>query len=261
MDYVPLCQPWPTSCVNWNGVDPAVTGTAVQAASEWLWALSGRQFGSCEVQLRPCAESCDIGNGWWWNGGTWPAAPLGPGFILAACGCGVSRCSCGDVSELNLKHPVQSITKVIVDEDELAEGTDWVLYDGFRLVRVGGRWPRCQDWTIPVSGIGAWSVFAVYGFPVPTLGEMAMGEAAREFGLACTPDAQCALPSRVTSVVRNGITQSFATLTDLYEAGATGLPVTDRFIDAVNPGRIRDRVAIWNPDDYDTPRRPGGATW
>lgn len=261
MDYVPVCEPWPVGCVDWSGVNPAATGAAVQGASEWLWALSGRQFGSCPVLLRPCREDCDVGpRGWWWDGWSWPTDRFTPGWLAAACGSCSAGCACSATSVLNLAHPVQSISQVLVDGVELP-ASGYALYDGFRLVRVDGTWPTCQDWNVPVSGVGAWSVLAPYGFPVPTLGELAMGEAAREFALACTPDATCRLPSRVTSVVRQGVTHNFATLAELAEADATGLPLVDRFIDAVNPGHIRHRPGIWNPDDFATPRRPGPAHW
>jgi hypothetical protein len=99
------------------------------------------------------------------------------------------------MSSVLFRHPVQSVTQVLVD-GIVIPASGYALYDGNRLVRVDGTWPACQDWQIPVSGAGAWSVTVVYGFP-----------------------------------------------------------------DAVNPGRIRQRVAIWNPDDFDTPRRPGAGHW
>jgi hypothetical protein len=261
MEYVPLCDPWPVGCVDWTGVNPAATGQAVAASSEWLWALSGRQFGSCPVLLRPCRDDCPIGSGgWWWDGWSWPADRYTPGWLGFACGSCAGPCSCSSMSSIRFRHPVQAVTTVLIDGVELP-ASGYALYDGNRLVRVDGTWPACQDWQVPVSGAGAWSVTVVYGFPVPQLGELAMGEAAREFGLACTTGATCRLPSRVSSVVRQGVTQNFATLKELIDAGATGLPIVDQFIDAVNPGRIRQRVGIWNPDDFDTPRRPGAGHW
>ncbi len=261
MDYVPLCDPWPVSCVDWTGIEPTVTGSAVAAASEWLWALSGRQFGSCPVLLRPCRDDCDTGpGGWWWDGWSWPADRFTPGWLGAACGVCTGACSCSATSEVVFKHPVQSVTEVLVD-GLVVPASGYALYHGHRLVRVDGTWPTCQDWQVPVSGVGAWSVTAVYGFPVPELGKLGMGEAAREFGLACTPGAVCRLPSRVQSVVRQGVTQNFASLKELADAGATGLPVVDRFVDAVNPGHIRQRPGIWNPDDFVDRSRPGAGHW
>lgn len=261
MDYVPLCDPWPVSCVNWDGISPAATGEAVQAASEWLWALSGRQFGSCPVVLRPCREDCNIGpGGWWWGGWSWPDNQWSPGWLAAACGTCGGSCSCNATSKVVFKHPVQSVTQVIVD-GVVVPASGYALYDGITLVRIGGTWPTCQDWHVPVSGAGAWSVEVVYGLAVPGLGAMAMGEAAREFGLACTGAGGCRLPSGVTSIVRQGVTQNLANAKELKDAGATGLPLVDRFLDAVNPQGIRQRPGIWNPDDFATPRVLGPGHW
>jgi hypothetical protein len=261
MDYVPLCDPWPVSCVTWDGVSPAATGKAVEAASEWLWALSGRQFGSCPVVLRPCRKTCNTGGGWWWDGWSWPADTYGPGWLAAVCGRCSGNCGCNGADMLRLDYPVQEIREIVINGSALP-ASGYALYDGDTLVRTdGGLWPLCQDWTVPVSGTGAWHIEAVYGAPVPALGELAMGEAAREFGLACTAGAVCKLPSGVTSIVRNGVTQNLASAAELKTAGSTGLSVVDRFLDAVNPHGIRQRVQIWNPDDFATPRQPGAAGW
>jgi hypothetical protein len=258
MDYVPLCEPWPVAdCVVWDGVSPAATGTAVAAASEWLWALSGRQFGACPVLLRPCAQTCDIGpRGWWWDGWSWPTDRWSPGWLGAVCGQCRGACGCGQASTVLLDHPVQAINQVLVDGVELP-ASGYALYDGFRLVRVGGVWPTCQDWQVPVSGTGAWSIEAVYGAAVPALGELAMAEAAREFGLACTPNAQCRLARNVVSIVRQGVTQNLGDPRVMAELGITGLPAVDRFLEATNPRGTQLGPRIWNPDDYSTPRRPG----
>jgi len=61
------CNDWP---VTWTCQIPtdqlATTGTAVAAATEILWALSGRQFGTCDVTIRPCRRSC-ANAPWGWH--------------------------------------------------------------------------------------------------------------------------------------------------------------------------------------------------
>lgn len=271
--YAPLCEAWPlppSGCPSLTG-SPAVTGAAVMAASEVLWALSGRRFGDCSIMVRPCRTRCGPSgvswwNGWWWDGG-WPDVPFGPTWWLdAVCGrCG-GGCSCTNADTLMLPSPAQRVTQVLIDGVELAEGSGWALYDGTTLVRTdGGLWPLCQDWTIPVSGVGAWSVTAVYSQPVPMIGQLALGELAAELTKACN-DEPCRLPRTMTSNTRQGVAQQFPSVKDLMDAGMAGLsmlPVVRTFLGTVNPDGIAEPgPRIWNPDDYaEGPRRPGGVNY
>lgn len=261
MDNVPLCDPWPVSCVDWTGVSPAVTGMAVQAASEWLWALSGRQFGSCPVTVRPCRSDCAIGGGWWWDGWSWPAAARGPAFLSSLCGGCDAGCSCSSTSTVYLGASVSEVIEVRID-GAVIPPSGYALYDGYKLLRIGGSWPLCQTYGAASGSPGVWEVDVRYGAPVPALGEMAMGEAARQFGLACGPStAECRLPSNVVRITRSGVAQELAKAVDLDEAGLTGLALVDRFLDAVNPDRLRHRPLILNPDDFASPRVAGPGSW
>lgn len=260
MEPVPLCEPWPaTWCCDTSTLSPTVTGAALQAASEALWALSGHRFGACEVTVRPCRRSCAgrSWSGWWLDVETWPQTAAWPGWLDVACGRCHGGCACRAVSEIELPGFVQQVTEVTVD-GEVIPPSGYALYDGRTLTRIGGEWPLCQDWTVPVSGVGAWTVTAVYGRPVPVLGQLAVGELACEIAKACTPGQECRLAANVQSVTRGGVTQVFVDPTELLKAGLTGLRLVDQFINATNPHRLRAGPAIWNPDDYGTPRRPGG---
>lgn len=243
-----------------------MTGSALLAASQDLWQLSGRQFGSCAVLLRPCRQVCapSWATQWWpgWYAGWWPQpVDFSAGWWFdAACGRCRGGCGCNDADTFLLPEPAQAVTQVLIDGVELPEGSGWTLYDGRLLVRTdGGSWPLCQDWTVPVSGIGAWSVTAVYGQPVPEGGMWALAQLAQEYVKFCQ-DGTCKLPGYTTSVVRQGVTQNFPTIVDLVDKGLTGLSWVDRFVDTWNPDRLRGGAQIWNPDDFaDEPRRPGGA--
>lgn len=269
MDYVPLCEPWPlppSGCPDLTS-SPAVTGYAVAAASEVLWAMSGRQFGSCEVLLRPCRKACApawVTDTWW--AGSWDRWPpyLGPGSTLwldAVCGTCQRGCGCNDADTLVLPSPAQSVAQVLVDGVELVDGTNWTLYNGTLLVRIDGeKWPMCQDWTVPVSGVGAWSVTPVFGFPVPMMGQLAVGELAAEIAAGCDA-GDCKLPAFTTSVSRQGVTQTFPTWAEIMQAGITGvgLPLVDLFLRTENPEGLQMGPRIINPDDIAQRwRRPGG---
>jgi hypothetical protein len=266
--FVPLCEAWPlppSGCPDLTSFSPAVTGAAVMAASEVLWELSGRQFGSCAVLLRPCRQACApdwATSSWWWGWpGAWPERP--DWWLDAACGRCSGQCGCNTADTLLLPLRATQVTQVIVDGVELAEGSGWVLYDGQRLVRTDGElWPLCQDWTVPVSGVGAWSVTATYGPAVPMIGQFALAELAAEFAAFCVGD-QCRLPRYTTAVTRQGVSQQFPTVKDLMDAGMaglSGLPLVRTFIGTVNPDGLTAGRRIWNPDDYEQPRQPGGWT-
>lgn len=255
--YVPLCAAWPLpdECAPLVGA-PAVTGLAVEAASEVLWHLSGRQYGECEVVLRPCRQGCGPAAATsWWEGG-WPA--LAQGWLSWVCGRCSGACSCTSADEVRLPADVTGVVSVSVDGTELAEGTDWTLYDGNVLVRLGAeRWPVCQDWSVPVSGVGSWVVVARVGHEVPAMGRMALAELTRELVAACAGE-DCALPANVVSQTRQGLSQQFATPLDLRRDDLTGLRLVDLWLQA----EMRDRsgARIYDPERWATPRRPG-ARW
>jgi hypothetical protein len=266
VDYAPLCEAWPVQwCCDLSEASPTITGTAAMAASEYVWAISGRQFGACEVLTRPCRRACfesHFGTSapWWWDGISWPTGVWGWWGFGVGCGCASAVCSCTSTPFVTLPGPVSAVTEVTIDGEVLPSGTGWVLYDGFRLARVdGGEWPTCQDWGVPVSGVGAWSVKARYGPEPPMLGQLAVGQVACEIVAACS-GGDCKLPAGLQSITRNGITKVFFDPAKLAEAGVTGFPLVDRFLQAVNPSGIAMPPAIWDPEAFSTPRRPGGST-
>lgn len=263
--YVPLCEPWPLPEGCQLDDSPTVTGTALMAASEVLWELSGRRYGQCEVTLRPCRPSCAPGGASWWpltgtDTSWWPYGP--ETWLAAACGACRGGCACTTVSELDLPAPgVAAVQQVLVDGVAMADDA-WALYDGMTLARTDGEsWPLCQDWAVPVSGVGAWSVRVLWGREVPAAGRVALAELGREYARACNGQ-DCRLPANMVNQVRQGLSQAFLGADRLRELDLVGLPMSDRFVRAVNPGALRTTPKIWNPDDFGevSPRRPG-AVW
>ena len=227
-----------------DGTDPQ-RQAAIDAATEVLWALSGRRYGECEATVRPCRPASiaalgDVGHGWrpalidgqWWN----------------VCG-HRSSCFCGDVDELQLPHvPVLEVTSVDVDGVALVEGTDWRLDARSRLVRLDGeRWPVCQDLTAAPGDPGAFTVTYTYGTPVPTLGKQATVELACEL-VKSAVGKPCRLPQRVTSLTRQGVSMTFLDPQDFLTEGRTGLYVCDLWLATVNPDRITTPPSVWSPD-------------
>jgi hypothetical protein len=254
------CSDWP---VYWSAdiaaFSPAVTGQAVTMASHLLWALSGRQFGTCSVTLRPCRRSCFEP----WPGG-WYAYPwssygallassagdLGYWFPLSCGACAsASGCSCSYVPEAYLPAPVNDVTQVKVDGAVLASSA-YRLDNNRILVRTDGSdWPSCNDLTKDDTRAGTWSVTFDVGKPVPVSGQVAMGEMAYEIAKAIDGDPDtCRLPQQVTALARQGVSVSFPPLQDLLAEGRTGLWLVDMFLESANPNRLDHRSRVYSVD-------------
>lgn len=254
------CSGWAPnwSVCNLTGVSAAVTGAAVQAASEVLWSLSGRRFGVCQLTVRPCRRDCSgmnwgflTGNGWW-QWGTYPR-PLffnGVWYNLTCGGC-VNGCSCSVVSEALLPDPVTSVVQVKVDGAVLDSSAYRV--DNYRkLIRTdGSQWPLCNDLTKDDTQAGTWSVTVQFGEPVPTLGQIALGELACNFAKLLSGNTDCQLPKAVQQLVRQGVTLNFIDPNEVFKTGHVGLYLCDLFIETMNPHGLSSRSSVYDIDGDD----------
>lgn len=237
------CQAWPvTGC----GGSPPVTGAAVAAATEVLWALSGRQFGFCDVPIRPCLRDCAGStefDPWWWDGSS--SYPLLP-WVLAECGQCRGSCECSTVSSVILPGYAHEVMGVTIDGVTLDSGAYW-LQGHRRLIRSdGGSWPRCQDFNV-TSGDGTWIVVTRFGLPIPEVGMLAASELATQIALACDNSGDCSLPSNVIEVTRAGVTYNMG-LFEYLEKGKTGMLMCDLFLASYNPSGLRRRSRVYSPD-------------
>lgn len=252
--YENLCEPWPVIwCGDISTISPEITGIAVEAASEFLWQVTGRRFGNCTVTVRPCRRDCPgfpndfVNQGGIISAGTWgwPYPTLINGdWVNLACGNCHGDCSCSGTSQI-LFPEIVSIDEVTVDGISLEENVDWVLYDGQKLVRIGGEWPRCQDWE-SVDGEGTFRVNLRMGTEVPQLGQMAAGIFAKEIAKMCEGQP-CNLPPEVQRVTRQGVVMETR---DADNPLLTGLWIPDRFILSNNPHLLQDRARAYSPDDF-----------
>lgn len=248
------CETWP---VIWScdvaTLTPVVTGYAVEAATAVMWALTGRQFGTCQVTLRPCRADCYDApwpSGWseWPGSGSWPRpALIGGQWFNLTCGACPGSCSCTALSEVLLPAPVLTVDVVRVDGSPLVTSA-YRLDDARRLVRLdGGVWPYCNDLLLADTEVGTWSVTATYGQVVPVLGQLAVGELACEFVRAIGGEA-CRLPRNVQTLVRQGVTINFPDVLEMLKEGFVGLYLGDMFIATYNPGGLRRRAKTYNVD-------------
>lgn len=247
------CEPWP---VMWpcdvSCESPTVTGRAVEFATEVIWGLSGRQFGLCEVTLRPCRRDCyefPWPGGWnEWPGTSWLSpALIGGQWFNIVCGTCPGTCACSQLSEVLLPAPVNRIVEVKVDGDVLVTGA-YRLDDSRVLVRTdGGAWPRCNELELDDDQAGTWSVTASYGREVPAGGEWAVGELACEL-LKAFKGEDCRLPRNVTQLARQGVTISYPDMNALFDRGRTGLYLADLFIATWNPNHLNARSKTYSID-------------
>lgn len=259
------CEPWPVRWVcDVSAESPTATGTAVASATRILWALSGRQFGTCTTTIRPCRSDCydswPYGGYDLWHGPT----TYGYGYLdftglywypLGCGGCASGGCSCSVVSEARLPDTVDHIVTVKVDGTPLVTGA-YRVDDNRLLVRTdGGQWPRCNDLSKNDDQVGTWSVTASYGQAVPESGQVAVGELACEI-LKAMRGEDCRLPPGVTQLVRQGVTIQYPDIGQLLKEGRTGLYLTDLFLASENPTGLRSRGRVYRID-HPSHRRAG----
>lgn len=244
----------------WDAATDAQRAAATEYATYVMWALSGRQFGLCLLEVRPCevlTEPTYQTYGVLWDsggGGGWQFMPYldtGGRWNNLACPGG----QCRPASEVWLPGPVAGITEVRIN-NAVVSPSAYRVDDAAYLVRQdGGSWPIAQDYNVDqYATTGTFVVTYARGVAVPPSGAAATGALAIEFLRACA-GGKCRLPARVQSLTRQGVSMSAAETS--IKDGLTGLNEVDNWLFAVNPNGLRQRVQVWTPDQ--APRRV--TTW
>lgn len=242
------------SCVVVSAEQAAATGHVLDAATELLWALSGRQFGQCDVTLRPCRRDCsDTTDGRLGASGMWPhPAKIDGEWLNLVCGSCGAACTCGPVEQIVLPNSVTHVAEVAIDGDTL-DPAAWRLDNRRILVRQdGGRWPTCQHLGRAAGEPGTFTVKAFYGRELPAVGRLSLGELVAEFAKACV-GASCAVPGNWATIATQGLTvtakKAFAAnANDLDTIPEESLPFTRAFLRAYNPRKLTARSRVYSPD-------------
>jgi hypothetical protein len=87
-----------------------------------------------------------------------------------------------------------------------------------------------------------------YGYPVPVAGKMAARTLAIEFAKLWSGDDDCALPQRVTSISRQGVSYTLLDSQDFIDDLRTGVYAVDLFLKSTNPDKARRRSRVFSPD-------------
>ena len=225
------CQPWP---IEWpkspEAYEQSLKDIAVGLAQDSLWAKTGRRFGHCTL-----TQTYNVGPDYCWVPGSGWVGGVGVGPIQGSDGIwrNVAMAPGGDLIQL-ASGPVRSVDVVVEDGVTL-------LTDDFQLLRGGILKRLGRSWSDPVV------VTYQTGIPVPPAGAAALGEYAFELLLAMTGD-KCRLPRNTVQVVRQGQTVTKESGAELRKEGLVGLPLSDTWIDAVNPGRVKIPPRVMSPD-------------
>jgi len=237
------CKAWDTieTCDRPQHLQPAEDGTEnadwiemVDTATQILWAATGRRFHQCDATDRPMPLACGC---------------------PTVCGCDPKNPLQGYDYVTLVNRPVIEVTKVVFGGVEMDLDLFTIVNDA-SLLSKAGPFPRHQNLMADKDSEDAWHVDYVYGKPVPNLGKMAVAELAAELGKACAGDRDCALPSRVQTVSRQGMSMTMIDPQVHLDRGLWGLTLTDQFIATYNPRRMRRAARVFSMKEVDGPPSP-----
>ena len=238
----------------WTNLNPQQQAYAKRLAAFTVYALTGRQFGTVTLTLRPCnapllpplyqTYPVNLINPW----GTDEGNSYYPLYIQNGvwhnAGCRGINC-CGATCEVQLPRTV-SITSVSVDGATVSP-TAYRVDNGSLLVRTDGAcWPQCQDFDAS-TGTGVFSIVGVFGRVVPQEALDAAALLACEIGKAAAGQP-CRLPQRMQSLSRQGVTVQFPAVNSYLDRGLTGLNEVDQLVVQFNPARLAQAPQVLSMD-------------
>lgn len=239
----------------WTALTADQQALALRLAAFTVYSLTGRQFGTVTLTLRPCnapllpplyqVYPVNLINPW----GTDEGNSYYPLYIQNGvwhnAGCRGINC-CGATCEVVLPRTV-SIISVTVD-GATVDPTAYRIDNGYLLVRTDGAcWPQCQDLDKDLGGTETWAVEGVFGRTVPAEALDAVSILACELGKAIKGQP-CRLPQRMQSLSRQGVTVQFPAVNTYLDRGLTGLNEVDQLVVQFNPGRLAQSPQVFSMD-------------
>lgn len=216
---------------------------AAKAASNLLWALSGRKYsGITTVTERyVCASrryrygasirnsKAELINGEVYN---IPSSDIDFYYDITSDGTAQS-------ARLRLRgRPVTKVHSIRNRLGKLINPSQYYLVDHSTIQATAGvPWTPCDV-----------EVTYTYGIEPPTLGKMAARTLAIEFAKLWSGDDDCMLPQRVTSVSRQGVSYTILDSQDFIDDMRTGIYAVDLFLKSVNPDKARAKARVFTPD-------------
>ena len=219
---------------------------AVKTASYLLWAMSGRKYSGTTTVTERYVSIFDP----YLRAG---ASVLTYSPILVD----------GDVQNLRLGG-----SGLYGDDDYLGDGTSSntrIRLRGRKVVKIHtvrdidgniidpSQYYLVEHSTLLATPGATWTpsnveVTYTYGTPPPTAGKNAARMLAIELVKLYEGDDTCALPQRVTSISRQGISYTVLDNQDFIDDLRTGLYAVDLFLKTSNPDKARARARVFSPD-------------
>lgn len=250
-------------CVSGDPTEQQLSDS-VNLSTAILYALSGRRWpGLATHTVRPCSKTiADVYRQFdstlprAYDGITYgyPFFPVRSGgewynISSSSCACqNVSSCGCTVLPEITLGYWwVSAVSEVKIDGVVL-DPANYRLDEDRKLVRTdGGTWPCCQDLSLADTEENTFSITFDAGRTPPAAGIAVARELACEL-LKFYNGQDCALPKRVTTVTREGVTMALLDPQTFIQEGRTGLPNVDMWLHSVNPEKLSRRGRVWSPD-------------
>lgn len=216
---------------------------ACQTASYLMWTMSGRKFnGITTVTERyVCAKRAyrmgassknyyaTLMNGEVYNV---PVSDFDQYAELVADGLAPE-------SRIKLRgRPVTKIHAIRTRDGKIIDPSGYYLVDHSTVqAATGVAWTPCNV-----------EITYSYGAEVPVAGKMAARTLAMEFAKLWAGDDDCALPQRVTSISRQGVSYTLLDSQDFIAELRTGLYAIDLFLKSVNPDGAKAKSRVFSPD-------------
>ena len=219
---------------------------ACKSASYLLWGMSGRKFSGVTTVTERYVSSYDpyLRSG----GSALTYTPvLVDGNIVNIASGGFNRYADddfqGDGTSANSRVRLRGrkVIKVHTLRDldgNIIEPNKYYLSDHSTILGVpGAGWSPSQV-----------EVTYTYGTPAPTAGRASARVLATELVKLYEDDDTCALPQRVTSISRQGVSYTLLDSQDFIDELRTGIYAIDLFLKTANPDKARARSRVFSPD-------------
>ena len=217
---------------------------AAKTASYLLWGMSGRKFSGITTVTERYVSSFDpylrtAGSDFNYapvlvDGNVENVPYVGYGYDKDYQGDGTTSSS-----RLRLRgRKVVKIHTVRNLDGEIIDPSKYYLADHSTLIGVSG-----ANWFS--SRV---EVTYTYGSPPPTAGRAAARVLATELVKLYEGDDTCALPQRVTSISRQGVSYTLLDSQDFIDELRTGIYAIDLFLKTANPDKARARSRVFSPD-------------
>lgn len=239
-----------------EGLDSALQALATSIATEWLWGLTARQFGTFQAIYRP--QTRVLSPCFPFDAFTWLQSIFGPSGWPFGADPRYWNLAVKQVCELIAPVVDPSLAGVpyLVDSYPLsgpaehlstADATPLFRIVGNYLVRQdGGQWQDTQNGIAKLGDPNTWAVTYQRGAPVPSMGQAAAALLAAEIGKELLgKKSDCRLPQNTTTASRAGVTINRDILT---ATKTTGVTIADRWVASVNPNGLQQAPQIFSPD-------------